>query len=178
MKFLLVIVAAVLVTGCVPNVDDYYYMSLQHHADAKVTGQGKPDNASLFFAEVAPLDYRYTRDNYELRIRASMAEYWPSMFVSAVTPQGEALALQPLPFGACGSFENLGKRYAIEGIPAQKYVWSPAFHKACSVDGSSGYKPDQVMAFEVTQRGGEPVGTESIAFELLRNGSYLSMDGL
>ena len=107
-----------------------------------------------------------------------MDEYWPSILVSAVSTQGEALDLTPLPFGACGSFENLGKRYTIDGNPAQKYVWSPAFHKNCKVDGNSSFKSDQIMAFEVTQKGGVVLGTESIAFELVRNGSYFSVDGI
>lgn len=178
MRYLLVFAGALVLCGCVPNVDDYYYISLAHHTEVRVIQEGKPQNSNLYFANEAPLGYSYERESYELRLKLAMDDYWAAVLISATTLEGEPLAITPLPFGACGSFEHLGKAYSLEGAPAQKYVWSPAFHRDCSVDGNDGFQPDQIIAFEVTSEGGVRLGSESLAFELVQNGSYLSVDSI
>lgn len=182
MRFLSLLASIVLLAGgaagCVPSIDQYYYISLAHHADAQIIQSAKPANAAVYFADSAPSGYEITREGYAVRVRVAAGDYWPSVLVAATTQQGSELLVKPLVYGQCGSFEQLGMRYDIDSISAQKYVWSPAFHKNCNVGGNQAYKQDQTIKFEVLQPDGEILGSESIDFQLIRNGSYLSSDAL
>lgn len=177
-----IIISAILAltSGCAVKSYQYKYISLEHLANIEVTAYGRADLAGLEFDSEMPISYELARDQYLLTFQIELKSYWPSILVLAksATGSGQSLSVEPLTVGNCGRFENLPLQYSINGLPARKYTWSPAFNQECPVAGNEDLPDQQYISFRVLGLEGMAVGEERLAFELIENGQYTEIDAL
>ncbi len=178
LRFSRVLLMAIVLAGCQPHIYDVYVIVLPPGDDVVAVNTGKSHNRSIWFDDAVVTAYRITRDGYSLLGQLDFMNANPSIEIAAHDNAGGALVIEPLRFGACGSFDSAGRTRDVDGYPARRYKWSPTRHRACEVEGREPYPPGQVISFEVRSPTGELLGIEEIPFDLQRNGKYLLIDGL
>lgn len=178
MRLIGLLLAIALLTGCEPHIYDYYIIEIPSGESVEALGRAPSHNPAVWFDDAVVTDYRLTRDAYTLLARLDYLNSHPSITIAAHDVAGEALELAPLQYGACGSFETVGRNWDINGYPAKRYRWRPSWNKACKADDRGPYLPEQVIHFEVHAQAGQLLAVENIPFDLKSNGKYLEYDGL
>lgn len=178
MRLIGLILTVALLTGCEPHIYDYYVIEIPMNEGVEALGRAHAHNPAVWFDDPVVTDYRLTREAYTLLGRLDFLNSHPSITIAAHGKAEETLEISPIGDGACGSFEQFGRDWDIDGYPAKRYRWRPSWNKACEADGRGPHLPEQVIRFEVRTVAGQLLATEKIAFELKSNGKYLEYDGL
>lgn len=172
------LVAGFLLSGCQPRFYDFYVIVIPHGEAVEALATAKAANAAVWFDDPVVTQYRISRDGYTLLGRLDFQNAQPAIEFAAHGVAGEPLNIVPLRYGDCGSFEPFSPARDVNGYPARRYRWRPAWNEQCQVGGHEPFPPGQVIQFEVRGAQGELVGAEAIPFELRANGTYVEYDGL
>ena len=170
-KMLLVLAMAVL-SGCMPVLHDYYYMSFENVRDIRVLAYGKSRIHSLMFDEAMPIAYELKRIDYSLFMDVDLESKHPSSFLSGRGLDGQKLRIEEYPGRTpCG-----GRTRGSSGRARWDGRNDPAiFRFYChprNIDFCLKSKDDRVIRIQIFDREDNLIGAENLPFEFVKNGFY------
>lgn len=167
-------------SGCVPSVTQFIYISLADAPDIEIVERGRFTGDKSFFHEEMPVKYKLSRDTYDVFFLLDQLVAGQVMFVWAVSSQGQNLDIKKIDVpGSCGGFRSFTSR-KINSSQISAYVWGIQTKNCVLEDGR--YKLDveqkyRHISFKIFDQE-TFVAQESIPFNWANNGYYVQYDSL
>ena len=163
-------IALVSVSGCVPYVARYRYLSFEQIPVVKVESVAPMDVKNLVFGSKIPIEYSLPRKGYSLRVSIDPRSYFPNATIALADSPGVRLVPRPSR-GArtdrprpCGSYDHIAPS-------------GDTFEFSWVTCGEDANPEELVVAFDVV---GRELGVkeEDLRFALRSHGVYWLRDSL
>ncbi len=176
------VIFIILLQGCVPlPPQKYYYMSINEFPGIEVLKYGTHSYEPLFFHDPMPTEYKLRRNAYILYIDVGVSgAIGSSLNIYSVSHNGSSLTIKPITITRnCGGFHRnySGRKYYLQHPNAVTYVWGK-YGEYCDPTNGDIIRNYEEIVFDVVDEEGNVLGSESLSYDLIRNGVYITYDAL
>ncbi len=177
----LIVVFIVLLQGCVPVFLRHYYISLEDIPEIQVLEYGTYDYGPFFFNDDMPTKYVLSREKYIIYFDITKSGIViTGLFIYSVSHDGSSLVIKTKKItGNCGGFfPSYNMREASSRNPnAVPYLWG-VYRQYCNPKKEDILRNYEEIVFDVVDEEGNVLGSESLSYDLIRNGVYITYDAL
>ena len=174
MKLFLALAFTLPLTGCVPVIADYYYISLAVAEGVEVTATGVADYHKMVFHEPMPTRYLLKRDSYVLEFEVDKNAFQPTVRVTARSLEGDDLRILGVKTHPCGGWLPIHSKTRGN---VHSFYWATLARKGCLPNSISDDASHSIV-FSVEDAGAEVLGEERIPIAIVRNGSVIVYDAI
>lgn len=140
---------------------------------------GVPDGISTRNVEKFPVRYQLRRSEYILFAEADTTSTTPTLVFWAINPGGDSVVVQGQSIPCVGAFTPLldidTMKQRFPGA-TEKFVWRPTDSPSCNKNSIS--NNDRSKLRLVVTIAGRTRHTESVPFEVVRNGTFYVIDSI